>query len=495
MDKPNTEQRGPATTPLRVRVPADLETPVSVFLKLEPLGARFLFESVERGIQVGRYSFIGMKPRSTVSLRDGVVTTVRNGMHDPVTETSPLDPADPFAPVRQEMARQPRLADGEIELPSAFGGAVGYIGYDMVRYFEQVPLPEQAGDADLPDYQFIFPGTLAVFDHVCNEIEFLTTPCADTDAARQKAQAELYGLLRALQTPLATEIHSTLVASGDAPSPQLTSNLDQPTFESMVTRAQEHILAGDAFQIVLSQRLAGTTTVSPFRIYRALRILNPSPYLFFLDFGDAQMVGSSPEMLVRVQDGRAQVNPIAGTRPRGASAAEDHALEQELLADEKERAEHVMLVDLGRNDLGRVCRPGTVQVDDFMDVERYSHVMHIVSRVSGQLQAGRDMFDVVAATFPAGTVSGAPKIRAMQIISDLEPDRRGSYAGAVGYFGRDGDMDMCIAIRTLVMRDGRFSIQAGAGIVADSDPAREHQETLDKIRALVCAVANAEEGS
>ena len=258
-------------------------------------------------------------------------------------------------------------------------------------------------------------------------------------------------------------------------------------------RAKEHILAGDAFQIVLSQRLSGTTTAPPFRIYRALRILNPSPYLFFLDFGDTQLIGSSPEMLVRLQDGRAQVNPIAGTRRRGATLAEDHALEHELMADEKERAEHVMLVDLGRNDLGRICVKGTVQVDDFMSVERYSHVMHIVSRVSGEVEPGRDMFDVLAATFPAGTVSGAPKIRAMQIISDLEPDRRGSYAGAVGYFGRGGDMDMCIAIRTLVMQGDRFSVQAGAGIVADSDPAREHQETLDKIRALVRAVAIAEE--
>ncbi|RKZ17075.1 anthranilate synthase component I, partial [bacterium] len=287
---------------------------------------------------------------------------------------------------------------------------------------------------------------------------------------------------------------SPSLLGGEGPDPELTSNLEQSAYEDMVRRAQEHILAGDAFQIVLSQRLAGTTSVSPFRIYRALRILNPSPYLFYVDFGDAQLVGSSPEMLVRVAGGRAQVNPIAGTRPRGSTAAEDHELERELLADEKERAEHVMLVDLGRNDLGRVCRTGTVVVDDFMDVERYSHVMHIVSRVSGQLEAGVDMFDVLAATFPAGTVSGAPKIRAMQIISELEPDRRGPYAGAVGYFGQGGDMDMCIAIRTLVVRDGRFSVQAGAGIVADSDPAREFQETLDKIRALVRAVANAEEG-
>jgi anthranilate synthase component 1 len=328
---------------------------------------------------------------------------------------------------------------------------------------------------------------------VRNEIEFLTTPGQDNSDGRRAAQAELDRLLGALHTPLPAEAHRPLGSGEKAVEPRLTANMDQVLYEAGVKRAKEHILAGDAFQIVLSQRLSGTTVAPPFRIYRALRMLNPSPYLFYLDFGDAQLIGSSPEMLVRMHGGRAQVNPIAGTRRRGATPAEDHALEHELMADEKERAEHVMLVDLGRNDLGRICVQGSVQVDDFMSVERYSHVMHIVSRVSGEVEPGRDMFDVLAATFPAGTVSGAPKIRAMEIITDLEPDRRGPYAGAVGYFGRTGDMDMCIAIRTLVMQGDRFSVQAGAGIVADSDPAREHQETLDKIRALVRAVAIAEE--
>jgi anthranilate synthase component 1 len=261
-----------------------------------------------------------------------------------------------------------------------------------------------------------------------------------------------------------------------------------------VRQAQEHILAGDAFQIVLSQRLVGSTTVPPFAVYRALRILNPSPYLFYLDFGGHQLIGSSPEMLVRLHGNRLQVNPIAGTRPRGDSAAADNALAADLLADGKERAEHVMLVDLGRNDLGHVCRLGSVEVDDFMAIERYSHVMHLVSRVSGEMLPGLDMFDALRATFPAGTVSGAPKIRAMQIISELEGRRRGHYAGAVGYFGQAGDMDMCIAIRTLLRQGDRFSVQAGAGIVADSDPAREHQETLDKMGALARAVRLAEEG-
>ncbi|MFO7607655.1 MAG: anthranilate synthase component I [Candidatus Krumholzibacteriia bacterium] len=483
----------PLAPPVRARMPADLETPVSVFLKLKALGAAFLFESVERGIQMGRYSFIGLAPHTVISLRDGVVTTERRGPDGWAVTTAPVDAADPFAAVRAELARQAR-ADGDADgLPPAYGGAVGLVGFDMVRYFEQVPLPARPHGADLPDYRLLFPATIAVFDHVRNEIEFLTTPPTDGVDGRRAAQAELDRLLGALCTPLPAEAHRPLGSGDEAAEPPLEANLTRAQYEDAVRTAKEHILAGDAFQIVLSQRLSGRTAAPPFRIYRALRILNPSPYLFYLDLGDTQLVGSSPEMLVRMHAGRAQVNPIAGTRRRGATVAEDHALEHELMADAKERAEHVMLVDLGRNDLGRVCVPGSVQVDDFMSVERYSHVMHIVSRVSGEVAPDHDMFDVLAATFPAGTVSGAPKIRAMEIIGDLEPDRRGPYAGAVGYFGRGGDMDMCIAIRTLVMQQGRFSVQAGAGIVADSDPAREYQETLDKIRALVRAVAIAEQ--
>jgi len=490
MDTTNQEPL-PLAPPERARIPADLETPVSVYLKLKGLGAAFLFESVERGIQVGRYSFIGLAPRTVISLRDHTVTVERRGPHGVSATTAALDPDDPFAAVRKELARE--VPSDAADLPPAYGAAVGYMGYDLVRCFERVPLPTHPGASDLPDYRFLFPGTLAVFDHVRNEIEFLTTPASDDDSGRRDARRDLDQLLAALHTPLPAAAHRPLGDGLRAVDPQLSANLDRARYESMVRKAKEHILAGDAFQIVLSQRVSGTTTAPPFRIYRALRILNPSPYLFFLDFGDAQLIGSSPEMLVRVQNGRAQVNPIAGTRPRGATATADHALEHELLADEKERAEHVMLVDLGRNDLGRVCVTGSVKVDDFMAIERYSHVMHIVSRVSGELASGRDMFDVLAATFPAGTVSGAPKIRAMEIISDLEPDRRGPYAGAVGYFGRGGDMDMCIAIRTLVMQDDRFSVQAGAGVVADSNPTREYQETMDKIRALVRAVAIAEE--
>jgi anthranilate synthase component 1 len=489
------QTREGARVPVRVKISADLETPVSVFLKLKPLGAVFLLESVEKGLQVGRYSFVGLRPRVNISLKDGQVTVKRGQGPEAEATVLPVDPADPLAAIKQELAATVRFEDPEDDLPPPFGGAVGYMGYDLVSYFDDIPLPEAGADG-LPDFQFMFPGSLAVFDHVKSEIEIITTPPeGDPELAHAAACAEVQTLLEALQTPLPHEVMrgGRGVAQSEAGA-ELTANMPRDGFTGIVARAQEHILAGDAFQIVLSQRLEGRTEVPPFQVYRALRILNPSPYLFFLDFDDFQLIGSSPEMLVRLDGDRLQVNPIAGTRHRGETAQEDARLAEELLADEKERAEHVMLVDLGRNDLGRVCRTGSISVDEFMTIERYSHVMHMVSRVSGRLEEGRDMFDALRATFPAGTVSGAPKIRAMQIISDLEPDRRGPYAGAVGYFGLRGDMDMCITIRTLLMQGNRFSVQAGAGIVADSDPEKEYQETLNKIRALTRAVNIAEEG-
>lgn len=479
--------------PVRVTIPADLETPVSVFLKLKPLGAVFLLESVEKGMQVGRYSFVGLRSDVSIQLKNEVVTISRGHGESAETETRDVDPADPMAAIKAQLAATSVFHDPDSDLPPPFGGAVGYMGYDLVRYFDNIPLP--AGqEGDLPDFHFMFPGTMVVFDHVKSEIEILTTPPGGSaEVAHEVACQKVQTLLDALQTPLP---HAVLKRqkSQNKGELELESNMPKDDFKGIVEKAQEHILKGDAFQIVLSQRLSGRTDVEPFQVYRALRILNPSPYLFFLDFDDFQLIGSSPEMLVRLDGDRLQVNPIAGTRHRGQNAQEDHRLAEELLADEKERAEHVMLVDLGRNDLGRVCQTGSIQVDEFMAVERYSHVMHMVSRVSGQLEEGRDMFDALQATFPAGTVSGAPKIRAMEIISDLEPDLRGPYAGAVGYFGLRGDMDMCITIRTLLMQGDRFSVQAGAGIVADSDPDREYQETLNKIRALTRAVKNAEEG-
>jgi anthranilate synthase component 1 len=472
--------------PLRQRVPADLETPVSAFLKLArmPAGqrARFLLESVERGIQVGRYSFIGMSPSATLRLDGGTVTIDRG--RGAVTE--PLDGRDPLSFVRDEIARTPLFDDDGI--PGPFAGAVGYISYEVARHFERVPTAPQAG-LGLPDYYFMIPRTLVVFDHVRSELEIVALP-AGTDDAYDSARAAIDSILAALSGPLPHRNGRGAAPVHAAPE----SNLTREGFEAHVRASQEHIRAGDAFQIVVSQRLSGRTHTEPFRIYRALRITNPSPYMFFFDAGGFQLVGSSPEVLVKVEKRRASLSPIAGTRPRGSTAAEDVALEEELLRDDKERAEHVMLVDLGRNDLGRVCEPGSVRTESLMHVEKYSHVMHIVSTVTGRLQDGLDAFDLLRACFPAGTVTGAPKIRAMEIIATLERERRGPYAGALGYFGRQGDMDMCITIRTIVMIGDRYHVQAGAGIVADSDPAREYEETLSKARALVNAVALAEDG-
>jgi anthranilate synthase component 1 len=472
--------------PLRRRVPADLETTVSAFLKLRA-GRRgaaemFLLESVERGIQVGRYSFIGVSPSASITLRGDSVEIERNGRSEKLSAGD-----DPLAFVRDEIAHTPAIEG--FDLPGPFAGAVGYMSYDMARYFEKLPTPADTG-LGLPDFKFVVPRTLVVFDHVRSEIEIAVLPGGTGEADYDEARAEIDDLLAALDAPLQHD-----EGGGGAPmAARTTSNVTRKRFEEMVGDAKEHILAGDAFQIVLSQRLGAETSTEPFQIYRALRILNPSPYMFFLDFKDFQMVGSSPEVLVKLEGRKATVAPIAGTRPRGETQARDHELEEELLACEKERAEHVMLVDLGRNDLGRVCDTGTVAVDSLMHVEKYSHVMHIVSTVTGRLRDGLDAFDLVRASFPAGTLSGAPKIRAMEIIAELEPDRRGPYGGAVGYFGHDGDMDMCITIRTIVMMGQRYFVQAGAGIVADSDSSKEYQETLSKARALVKAVEIAEEG-
>jgi anthranilate synthase component 1 len=470
--------------PLRRRIAADLETPVSVFLKLKPHGAVFLLESVERGIQMGRYSFIGVSPYAVARLADGTVAIEKNGQ----SSSSPVDAADPFSFIRAELANSRALLGDD--LPGPFASAVGYISYDIVRHFERVPAPRTDG-LGLPDYHFLFPRTLVVFDHVKSELEILTLPPdGQPDAAYAAAKDQVESLLAAMQARLPTIPDAKPAQRNSAP----TSNMTPDAFREKVLRAKEHILDGDAFQIVLSQRLRGETPAPPFQIYRALRILNPSPYMFFIDFGNYQLIGSSPEVLVKLDKNQATLCPIAGTRPRGNTAAEDQELEEELLSNEKERAEHVMLVDLGRNDLGRACRIGSVVTESLMQVERYSHVMHLVSRITGELRSEYDMFDLLRAAFPAGTVTGAPKIRAMEIINDLEEEKRGPYAGAVGFLGRQSDMDMCITIRTLIMRGQEYFVQAGAGIVADSDPAFEYQETLDKIAALAKAVAVAEEG-
>ncbi len=481
---------GPANLiPVYREFAADLETPVSVYLKLmEQFGASFLLESVEGGEQVGRYSFVGVNPRGLISLKGRTVTS--NGESRTLAEGE-----DILHVVKAEMAQfTPADLPG---LPRFQGGAVGYLGYDVVRFFERLPDTATAV-LDIPDAIFLLADTLVVFDHARHRLLILANARVNGDVeaayveAIQMIERVAERLLRPLPAIPGLRFHRGRNGNGH----QLTSNMEQARYEQMVRQAKEYIAAGDIFQVVLSQRFSRQTSAHPFAIYRALRMLNPSPYMFYFDFGelDLQVIGASPEIHVRLEDGTATVRPIAGTRWRGQTPEEDKALEAELLADPKERAEHVMLVDLGRNDIGRVSEYGSVKVSDLMTIERYSHVMHIVSHVTGRIKPGMDAFDLMRATFPAGTVSGAPKVRAMEIIEELEDERRGLYAGAVGYFSYDGSMDTCIAIRTMVMQDDTIYVQAGAGIVADSDPTSEYQESFNKARALLVAVDKAEQG-
>jgi anthranilate synthase component 1 len=486
--------------PIYRELPADLETPVSVYLKLQDDGPSFLLESVSGGEQVARYSFIGVRPRALLSAVGDAVFVGSNGHQ----RALPLaGGTDPLAVLKAEMSPfTPVLLP---DLPRFSGGAVGFLSYDAVRRFERLPATA-SDDLGLPEAAFMLADTLVAFDHARQRLLIIANARleGDTPAAYRRATARIDEIVARLRAPVPQFPMSYAVGGGtarpEASTTHLTSNFSQAGFEASVRCAKEHIAAGDVFQVVLSQRLSGSTSAHPFAIYRALRRLNPSPYMVFLRFPGGlgapplHVIAASPEMHVRLENGMAEVRPIAGTRPRGASPAEDAALADELLADEKERAEHVMLVDLGRNDLGRVCDYGSVRVEEMMLVERYSHVMHIVSDVRGRLQAGRDAFDLLRATFPAGTVSGAPKVRAMEIIEELEGTRRGLYAGAIGYVGYDETMDSCIAIRTIVMQGDTLHIQAGAGIVADSDPAREYQETLNKARALGEAVEITERG-
>jgi anthranilate synthase component 1 len=466
---------------------ADLETPVSVYLKLAQEGLpSFLLESVEGGEQVGRYSFLGVNPKGVISVKGNRVTRT---LHGETTTRQLASGQDPLHAIKQEFARvKPVHLDG---LPRFVGGAVGYIGYDVVRYFER--LPETATeDLDVPDAAFMLPDTLVIFDHAKHQLIVLANAhnTGDPDAAYDDALMRIDGIIAALRQPLPP------IPEADHPlHEELGSNLTRERYEAMVRQGKEYIAAGDAFQIVLSQRFSRHTSAPPLAIYRSLRMLNPSPYMFLLNFGgDLSLIGASPELMVRLEDDVATVRPIAGTRKRGVNEAEDKLLEAELLADPKERAEHVMLVDLGRNDLGRVCEYGTVKVPKMMYVERYSHVMHIVSQVQGKLRSGMDAFDLLRATFPAGTLSGAPKVRAMEIIEELEGTRRATYGGAVGYFSFDGSMDTCITIRSLLMQGNMLYLQAGAGIVADSDPAREYEETINKAKAVAVAIEYAEQG-
>ena len=475
--------------PVVKEIIADLLTPVSAFLKIaEHSDYAFLFESVEGGERVARYSFLGKDPFLVLKARGATTTLDRSGVR---SETS-----EPFVAVlRRLMAefRSPYVPG----LPRFTGGAVGFIGYDAARNFE--PALGRAWDEAVwatgpaeDDAGFMLFDTVLAFDHVKHRILIVAnariTPDEDLQALYQFACAKIQFLERELERGLSQ------AQADDRPAPEIRANQTREYFENGVRAIKERIAAGDIYQGVLSQRFEADVKADPFTVYRALRHVNPSPYMYFIRLGGLSIVGSSPEMLVRVEGRHAETHPIAGTRPRGANEDEDLRLAEELKRNEKERAEHVMLVDLGRNDLGRVCQYGTVRVPQYMALERYSHVMHLVSTVDGQLAEDQDHLDALVACFPAGTVSGAPKIRAMQILAALEPTRRDVYAGAVGYIDFAGNLDFCIAIRTITIRDGRARVQAGAGIVADSNPAAEYEETRDKARALLQALAMAEEG-
>ena len=459
--------------PVYREINADLETPVSAYMKVARPPYSFLLESVEGGEQIARYSFIATEPlgvaRTGPGQADGEI--------------------DPLIPVQRVMDGYKLVPDRE--LGPFNGGMVGYISYDAVKYFERLPTPE-SDPVGVPESVFMMTTTFLVFDHLRHVIRVVSHASLDGDAAAayKEATNRIDEIVDRLDTPLQTPPRS----SNGSSASDVTSNLTREQYDRIVERCKEYIFAGDIIQTVPSQRFSRSTTAHPLEIYRALRTINPSPYMYYLDLDDFHIVGASPEELVRVQDGVVSTRPIAGTMPRGKTEEEDEAIERALLADEKERAEHVMLVDLGRNDVGRVCKSGTVEVTELMAVERYSHVMHIVSYVVGELGDDKTPYDALRSCFPAGTLSGAPKIRAMEIIAEMEPDKRGPYGGAVGYFDLNGNMDTAITIRTMVIKDGTAYVQAGGGIVFDSVPLTEYEETWHKASAVLQAIEQAEQG-
>lgn len=474
--------------PVYREILADMETPVSAFRKIDRGEYAFLLESVEGGEKWGRYSFLGSNPRLIFKAKGTAAEEITEaGVRSYAIKKDLLEPLkailQQFRPVPVE------------NLPRFYGGMVGFLAYDVVRQFERLPATTK-DDLDLPDALFLLPDTLLIFDNVSHRIKVVANAFVPEATPRRlrevydDAVRKIGGVIEMLRRPL--DVRCKPDGSGD--ELQLCSTMSRAEFMQAVQRAQEYVRAGDVVQAVISQRLSTKTAADPFDIYRALRTINPSPYMYYLRLGDFRVAGSSPELLVRLEEGRIDLRPIAGTRPRGRSDAEDLRLEQELLADPKEQAEHIMLVDLGRNDVGRVAQVGSVAVSELMTVERYSHVMHIVSNVKGMLAEGHDAFDLLRACFPAGTVTGAPKIRAMEIIEELEPVRRGPYAGAVGYFGFSGNMDTCITIRTVIIAGGTAHVQVGAGIVADSDPEREYEETMNKAKGMLKAIRMAESG-
>ena len=468
--------------PVFRRLLSDSLTPVSAFKRIDNGGTACLFESVVGGENVGRYSFLAMDPQVIVSSSANTVTVTRKGKSDTFESDNPLEEIRSRI-MQYNVATFP-------DMPPFTGGAVGYAGYDVVRYVEDLP-NSPPDDRQLPDMSFAFYDRMLVFDHITKTISVVALAWPkyhDTlEAAYADANLRIDEMIELLNQPTV----DLCCLDADLPTgdvPEFKSNFTQAQFEQAIKDCIEYIKAGDIFQVVLSQRLELEINCDPFEIYRSLRVMNPSPFMFFLRTDKTTLVGSSPEIMCRVVDKEMTVRPLAGTRKRGKTPAEDLALEQELLSDQKERAEHVMLVDLGRNDVGRVAQYGSIELPDVMVVERYSHVMHISSTVTGQLQEGRDSFDALMASLPAGTVSGAPKVRAMEIIDEFEPHRRGPYAGAVGYIDYSNNMDTCIALRTMVIKDNKAYVQAGAGIVADSDPTSEYEETMNKAKGLLRAI-------
>ncbi len=490
--------------PVTRRLLADIETPLSAYRKIRGAGESFLFESVEGGEHLGRYSFVGCNPRAVIRQTENRVEVLENGK---VVESF-LIGRDALPRVQADQQVSPTVADGLVVvervmkkyravslpgLPRFTGGAVGFIGYEFIHDVEPVVPRPPNDELKTPVIYFLVADQLLIFDRVAQTITVLVNAFLDEAEnpaeAYENATSEIERLVSLLEQP---SEHRAIDVPNDVPAVEFQSNQSQEKFCANVLAAKKLITAGDIIQVVGSQRFSAPVTASPMDVYRAVRSINPSPYMFLLELDGFSLVGASPEVHVRCEEGRVEIRPIAGTRPRGKNSDEDSALEKELLADPKERAEHVMLVDLARNDIGRVCDFGSVVVKDLMVIERYSHVMHIVTQVEGKLSAGKTLYDLMRATFPAGTVSGAPKIRAMQIISELEQTTRGPYAGAVGYFSFNGNLDTCITIRTALLKDGKACVQAGGGWVNDSVPETEFQESVSKSKAMRKAVAMAE---
>ena len=474
--------------PVRHTFIDDVETPVSAFLKLRGEGPSFLLESAEQG-RLGRFSFLGFRPRAILRWSDGVLREWNDGAGPGSEPERATEVADPYGAVADYLARY-RIAEPE-KLPPFAGGAVGFFGYDLVRTVETKLGPPNPDPVGLPDMALMISDALVAFDHQRHEVTVIANAFVEDggiEAAYERAAATIAEVRAKLKQPV-----PPVEPCDPGPGVEFESNMPRERFEANVARIVEYVRAGDAFQVVPSQRFSADVPVEAFSIYRGLRVVNPSPYMYFLDFGDFEIAGASPEPLVKVTGDRVETRPIAGTYPRSGDDEEDRRRAERLLADPKERAEHVMLVDLGRNDLGRVCEYGSVEVETFMAVETYSHLMHIVSSVAGRLRPDVGPMDVLRSTLPAGTLSGAPKVRAMEIIDELEPVKRGSYGGAVGYLSYTGDLDTAIHIRTVVVKDGRAYIQAGGGTVADADPAYEYNESLNKAKAVFRAIELAAE--